>query len=212
MTAQKKTPKLTSDDIKWIKKHKQNTDRLKETFAMLFVIVISFTMSYTLMFGINTGKGWIMGATLLSIIFTLAIIGGFGIDERYSDFSVALFILSILGLITGMIIGNANFAPLANLINYPISIQASYHSNTGNITVTQNCSNFSVSASGYYDGYAINPVNSTECNLPKDIANYSNPFDCVINSTHEGIYCMGNDMSNVVWNGKILNISKRVVK
>ena len=31
---QKKDIKLTSDDIKWIKKHKQNTDRLKKTFAM----------------------------------------------------------------------------------------------------------------------------------------------------------------------------------
>jgi hypothetical protein len=76
------------------------------------------------------------------------------------------------------------------------------------MTITQNCTDFTTSESGYLNGQPINPQNTTQCNLPQSIAQYEyNPFNC--NISGKNITCIAALDANVTWKGTILNVSKR---
>lgn len=144
---------------------------------------------------------------------------GFGIGM----FVVLLFIFSYkepfdsnvvysvcFGFICGLLVSASFIAPpLSYSYLYPYSLQVLYP-NHPNLTITQNCTPFIISVSGYHNGQPINPKNTTDCILPYSIAqNATNPFDCYIDgkniSCSEAIFGVGNE----TWDGTILNISKR---
>ena len=113
----------------------------------------------------------------------------------------------ISGAIIGIIIVVIYIAPMVSVAIYPVSMQVSYP-NHPNITITQNCTGFTTSESGYLNGQPINPQNTTECNLPQSMAQYEyNPFNC--NISGKNITCTAALDENVTWKGTILNVSKR---
>ena len=118
------------------------------------------------------------------------------------------------GFIVGIIVGSIIFASFASINQYPISIQV-FYPNHPNITITQNCTDFTTSALGYINGNLI-PQNTTECNLPQSMAhlndyNYYNPFIC--NIIGKNITCNSSGLyginENATWKGTILNVSRR---
>ena len=125
---------------------------------------------------------------------------------------IIISVIAILSLIIALIYLN----PVLQT-QYPISMQVSYP-NHPNLTITQNCTDFTTSASGYLNGQPINPQNTTECNLPASmIDNYGiDPFNC--NITGKNITCTTSLLdsasllgasTNITWSGTILNVSKR---
>ena len=112
-----------------------------------------------------------------------------------------------LGLIIGLIIALVYIAPMVSMSQYPISMQV-FYPNHPNITITQNCTGFTTSESGYLNGQPINETNTTTCYLPQNMApDDSNPFNC--NISNKSITCSGTSYPSVTWQGTILNVSKR---
>ena len=131
----------------------------------------------------------------------------FALASAVSAAVVLVFTSFISGAIIGIIIVVIHIAPMVSVAIYPVSMQVSYP-NHPNITITQNCTGFTTSESGYLNGQPINPQNTTECNLPQNMApDGSNPFNC--NISNKSITCSGTGYSSVIWKGTILNVSKR---
>ena len=96
---------------------------------------------------------------------------------------------------------------MISIAQYPISMQV-FYPNHPNMTITQNCTGFTTSESGYFNGQPINPTNTTTCYLPQNMApDDSNPFNC--NISNKSITCSGTSYPSVTWQGTILNVSKR---
>ena len=203
-----KTNKISNEDLAWLQAHKQSVERrtrmLKGTgvffscFALFFAL-ISFIVLATHSAPFYASISFIIFLSLSAILILAQP------SDKYTGSAVA-GIMS--GLIIGLIIAIVYIAPTANISQYPISMQV-FYPNHPNITITQNCTGFTTSESGYFNGQPINPQNTTQCNLPQNMAPYdSNPFSC--NIMNKSIICTGTfPGQNVTWQGTILNVSKR---
>lgn len=173
---------------------------------ILFSFILGVAFDFT--FALYTLTGLFM-AILITAIFLVFM---FKMSKISADWNILLFIFG--GFIFGIIVGSIIFASFANINQYPISMQVLYLSHPS-ITITQNCTAFSNSASGYINGNPINPQNTTECNLPENMTKNVtvNPFNC--NITGKNITCIGEENGisineeSVTWNGTILNVSRR---
>lgn len=165
--------------------------------SITFIIIITTTSYLTLLVFLGT-------AILVSVTFTL------NITSYYIDsFTTVAFISFFIGAIVGILIGLIYVAPMVNIAAYSVSLQVSYP-NHPNLTIIQNCTSFTTSASGYLNGQPINPQNTTQCTLPQSMqsnaALFNQLFNCNINGNH--ITC-NTTFPNVTWQGTILNVSKR---
>ena len=203
----------------------QNADRgtkmlklIGETI-LLFPIVVLITIFSFLIF---TFVGVLsLGAIILTLILTIPFIILFKDtfiisfkDDVYHNVDVVVVIVA--GIIVGVIIAQTYVVPVANVIQYSVSMRATYVNNP-NITITQNCTAFSVSSKGYVNGKPIDPKNTTECEFPSNMSkNTITPFECHIfgknmTCTNE-IFGTGGFTSkdyNITWNGVILKFTER---
>ena len=173
---------------------------------ILFSFILGVAFDFT--FALYALIGFFI-AVLLVVIF-LAFM--YQMSKISVNWNILLFIFG--GFIVGIIVGSIIFASFASINQYPISIQV-FYPNHPNITITQNCTDFTTSALGYINGNLI-PQNTTECNLPQSMAhlndyNYYNPFIC--NIIGKNITCNSSGLyginENATWKGTILNVSKR---
>lgn len=130
-------------------------------------------------------------------------------------YATEMFVGILSGFIIGIIITITSLVPMANLSQYSISMQV-FYPNHPNLTITQNCTAFTTTMSGYLNGSPINQTNTTKCILPQSMAhpnnyNYYNPFTCSIIGKNISCYSSGLDgiNENSTWKGTILNVSKR---
>ena len=173
---------------------------------ILFSFILGVAFDFT--FALYALIGFFI-AVLLVVIF-LAFM--YQMSKISVNWNILLFIFG--GFIVGIIVGSIIFASFASINQYPISIQV-FYPNHPNITITQNCTDFTTSALGYINGNLI-PQNTTECNLPQSMAhlndyNYYNPFIC--NIIGKNITCNSSGLyginENATWKGTILNVSRR---
>ena len=116
---------------------------------------------------------------------------------------IIISVIAILSLIIALIYLN----PVLQT-QYPISMQV-FYPNHPNLTISQNCTAFIISASSYINGQPTNLKNTTQCWLPSSMdsnALFNAPFNCNIKGTN--ITCKAT-FPNVTWEGTILNVSKR---
>ena len=173
---------------------------------ILFSFILGVAFDFT--FALYALIGFFI-AVLLVVIF-LAFM--YQMSKISVNWNILLFIFG--GFIVGIIVGSIIFASFASINQYPISIQV-FYPNHPNITITQNCTDFTTSALGYINGNLI-PQNTTECNLPQSMAhlndyNYYNLFIC--NIIGKNITCNSSGLyginENATWKGTILNVSRR---
>jgi hypothetical protein len=174
---------------------------------ILFSFILGVAFDFT--FALYALIGFFI-AVLITAIFLVFM---YQMSKISVNWNILLFIFG--GFIVGIIVGSIIFASFASINQYPISMQV-FYPNHPNITITQNCTAFSNSASGYINGNPINLQNTTECNLPQSIGhlndyNYYNPFTC--NIIGKNITCnssgFGGINENATWKGTILNVSRR---
>jgi hypothetical protein len=195
--------KIPDEDLAWLQAHKQNVERstrmLKGAgvffycFALVFAIAALATLAATVAFVYAFAFAGLGLALILSLII---------IPNEYAGEVVAG---TIGGLIIGIIIALIYIASMASVAQYPISMQV-FYPNHPNLTITQNCTGFTTSESGYINGQPINQTNTTTCILPHSIANTTYPFTCSIQN--KTITCNAAD-NYYIWQGTILNVSKR---
>ena len=175
------------------------------SLEILFSLILGVAFVFT--FALYTLIGFFIAILIMAIFFIFV----YQMSKISVDWNILLFILG--GFIVGIIVGSIIFASFASINQYPISMQV-FYPNHPNITITQNCTTFSNSASGYINGNPINPQNTTECNLPQSMAhpnnyNYYNPFTCSI--IGKNITCNSSGLDgineNATWKGTILNVS-----
>ena len=196
---------ISSSDAAWLSQHRQNVERrnriLKGTgvFFYCFAFVLAIAIFAALSF---VAFALIFAFVALAFAFVPALLAT---PDKYAGEAV---VGSISGLIIGIVIALIYLVPMASIAQYPISMQV-FYPNHPNMTITQNCTAFSVSSSGYLNGQPINPENTTTCNLPSSMdpnALFYEPFNCNINGN--SITCNAT-LPNVTWQGTILNVSKR---
>ena len=199
-----KTNKISNEDLAWLHAHKQSVEHRDRTLKGTGVFLYWFTFVLALI-AFGTIAIYIFPLILALVGFTFAfMLALLYTPDRYVKEEKAGL---ISGFIIGLIIAIVYTAPLANISQYPISMQV-FYPNHPNITITQNCTGFTTSESGYLNGQPINPQNTTECNLPQSMAQYEyNPFNC--NISGKNITCIAALDANVTWKGTILNVSKR---
>ena len=201
--------KISNEELKWLRKHRRSVERrtrmLKSAGIFFYYFVIYLVAPIAFGFALlSTIAAVIAGFILVGDIILIAFSFSPVIDTKY-------FKELVTGVITGLIIGGiialVYIAPMVSMSQYPISMQV-FYPNHPNITITQNCTGFTTSESGYLNGKPINPLNTTQCNLPERMAQYEyNPFNCDI--TGKNITCIAALDANVTWQGTILNVSKR---
>lgn len=192
---------INTEDIKWLSQHRQSIEHRNRMLKGAVVFYICFVLAL----------GMITSAILsfyLFVVFILAL--AIAILDSPDKYAIEMAFGTISGFIIGIIITLIYLTPIANVVKAPISMQVFYPNNP-NLTITQNCTAFSVSSSGYLNGQPINLTNTTNCNLPQNMAinDSNNPFKC--NITNKTIDCTS-IYSNITWKGTILNVSKRYVK
>ena len=195
---------IPSSDIAWLSQHRQSIEKSSRILKGAGVFLYCFTFVLALI-AFATIAIYIFPLIFALVGFTIAfILALLYTPDRYVKEAMAAL---ISGFIIGLIIAIVYIAPLANISQYPVSMQV-FYPNHPNITITQNCTGFTTSASGYLNGQPINPQNTTECNLPQSMAQYEyNPFNC--NITGKNITCITALDANVTWKGTILNVTKR---
>ena len=195
---------LTPEDAKWLSQHRQSIEKgsriLKGAgvffycFAFVFAIAALAALAATVAFVYAFAFAGLGLAFILSLIIIIP-------DEYAGEVIVGI----ISGFIIGIIIALIYIAPMASVAQYPISMQV-FYPNHPNMTITQNCTGFTTSESGYLNGQPINETNTTTCILPHSIANTTYPFTCSIQN--KTITCNAAD-NYYIWQGTILNVSKR---
>ena len=200
---------IPSSDIAWLSKHRQSIEKSSRILKGAGVFFYSFVLTFaiTAFFILITNSFaliFVAVALLIALFLTSAITTNKYIKE--------MLIGSLSGFIVGIAITLIYIAPIVSVMQYPITMQV-FYPNHPNMTITQNCTGFTTSESGYFNGQPINPQNTTQCNLPQNMAPYgSNPFSC--NIMNKSIICTGTfpgqfPGQNVTWQGTILNVSKR---
>ena len=194
---------IPSSDIAWLSKHRQSIEKSSRilkgagVFFYRFVLAFAITAFFILIADYFALIFVAFVAAAILIAFTLAFLA----PDKYVGEAV---IGSIGGLIVGVAITLICIAPIVSVMQYPISMQV-FYPNHPNMTITQNCTGFTTSESGYLNGQPINETNTTTCILPHRIANTTYPFTCSIQN--KAITC--NVANYYIWKGTILNISKR---
>ena len=204
------TKKISDEDLEWLQAHKKNVERAKHAG------IYAFFMLPGLALGIFSGYSVEALNSFYVIVAVIATLAGGAFSLLYDDDNGSMVVIGfMLGAIIGAVITVIAFAPMALIAEYPISMQV-FYPNHPNITITQNCTGFTTSESGYFNGQPINLTNTTQCNLPQNMAhpnnyNYYNPFTCSI--IGRNITCnssgLGGINENATWQGIILNVSKR---
>jgi hypothetical protein len=195
---------ITQEDIEWLSQHRQRIEKssriLKGAGVFFYCFVLAFAITaFFILIADSFAFIFVAAALLIALFFTSAITPNKYINE--------MLIGSVSGVIVGMAITLIYIAPIVSVMQYPITLQV-FYPNHPNMTITQNCTGFTTSESGYLNGQPINPQNTTECNLPQSMAQYEyNPFNC--NISGKNITCTAALDENVTWKGTILNISKR---
>ena len=209
---------LIEELIEWLHGHKQSIERKTEILKQigiyllfLALAIISTISIFIFALGVTIGIfpfiGLIAAAFSLSVIFIL--LDEFNTDSHVKYVDIIIISL-ILGAILGIEIGLIYIVPIMNISEYPISLHV-FYPNHPNLTITQNCTTFTTTSSGYLNGQLIDPKNTTQCNLPSSMdphALFNGLFGCDI--VGKNITC-SNWMiyANVTWKGTILNVSKR---
>ena len=197
------TKKISDEDLEWLQAHKKNVERAKHAGIYAFFMLLGLALGVLFGYSIETSNPFALYVAAITIVF-----GGV-FSLLYDDDNGSMVIIGfILGAIIGAVFTAIAFAPTAFIAEYPISMQV-FYPNHPNITITQNCTAFTTSESGYLNGQPINPKNTTQCNFPQNMApDDSNPFNC--NISNKSIICSGTPPGqNVTWKGTILNVSKR---
>ena len=198
-----KTNKIPDEDLAWLQAHKQSVEHRDRTLKGTGVFLYCFTFVLALI-AFATIAIYIFPLILALVGFTIAfILALLYTPDRYVKEAMAAL---ISGFIIGLIIAIVYIAPTANMSQYPISMQV-FYPNHPNLTITQNCTGFTTSESGYLNGQPINLTNTTQCNLPQSRPQYENPYDC--NISGKNITCIAFLDENMTWKGTILNVSKR---
>ena len=195
---------ITQEDIEWLSQHRQRIEKssriLKRAGVFFYYFALASAVSAAVVL-VFTSFIFLLVFAVFAAAFIFAMVST---PDKYAR----EFVFGVIsGAIIGIIIVVIYIAPMVSVAIYPVSMQVSYP-NHPNITITQNCTGFTTSESGYLNGQPINPQNTTECNLPQSMAQYEyNPFNC--NISGKNITCTAALDENVTWKGTILNISKR---
>lgn len=206
---------IIPEDAKWLSQHRQSVERRDKVLINAGAFLGSFTLTLVTILAFAVALAFILNNSfVIGIRFFL-------VGTVISILSVGISTLSfwddkdnivIAGIISGVIfsflITLFYIIPMASIAQYPVSMQV-FYPNHPNLIITQTCTKFSVSSSGYLNGQPITPQNTTECHLPQSMApDDSNPFNCKI--MNKSIICSGTPPGqNVTWKGTILNVSKR---
>ena len=196
-----KTNKIPDEDLAWLQAHKQSVERrnriLKGIGVFFYCFVLAFAITtFFILIADSSALIFVVAALLAALFLTSAITPNKYIKE--------MLIGSLSGLIISVAITLIYIAPIVSVMQYPITMQV-FYPNHPNMTITQNCTGFTTSESGYLNGQPINETNTTTCILPHRIANTTYPFTCSIQN--KAITC--NVANYYIWKGTILNISKR---
>ena len=211
-TSKIQTPPEHSDiipeDAKWLSQHRQNIERRNQILKGAGAFLSGFAFAFVLILIpilIANFPPFGLPMLIIPLSLSLALFAIFG-EVFFEDATVNTIIAGLIsGAIFSLLITLFYIVPMVSIAQYPVSMQVFYP----NLTITQNCTKFSVSSSGYLNGQPITPQNTTECHLPQGMApDDSNPFNCKIKN--KDIICSGTPPGqNVTWNGTILNVSKR---
>ena len=196
-----KTNKIPDEDLAWLQAHKRSVERrtrmLKGTGVFLYCFALAFAITaFFILISDSFALFLVVAALLIALFLTSAITPNKYINE--------MLIGSVSGVIVGVAITLIYIAPIVSVMQYPLTIQV-FYPNHPNMTITQNCTGFTTSESGYLNGQPINETNTTTCILPHSIANTTYPFTCSIQN--KAITC--NAANYYIWQGTILNVSKR---
>ena len=197
----KTNKKISDEDLAWLQAHKQSVERrnriLKGIGVFFYCFVLAFAITAFFILITNSFALIFVAVALLIALFLASAIT----PNKYIN---EMLIGSLSGLIVGMAITLIYIAPIVSVMQYPITMQV-FYPNHPNMTITQNCTDFTTSESGYLNGQPINETNTTTCILPHRIANTTYPFTCSIQN--KAITC--NAANYYIWQGTILNVSKR---
>jgi hypothetical protein len=193
--------KISDKDIAWLHAHKRSVERrnriLKGIGVFFYCFVLAFAITtFFILIADSSALIFVVAALLVALFLTSAITPNKYIKE--------MLIGSLSGLIISVAITLIYIAPIVSVMQYPITMQV-FYPNHPNMTITQNCTGFTTSESGYLNGQPINETNTTTCILPHRIANTTYPFTC--NIQNKAITC--NVVNYYIWQGTILNVSKR---
>ena len=212
--------KIPNEDIEWLSQHRQSVERSTRMLKGIKIYAVYFIMAasaFTLIAAIAANISHVYIAIDAIVFLAFAIMSVIRIEDALGENDLLALGGIMSGVIVALIIASLYIAPLASSSQYPISMQV-FYPNHPNLTITQNCTGFTTSESGYLNGQPINLTNTTECNLPASmIDNYSiEPFNC--NITGKNITCSTSLLdsasllgasTNITWQGIILNVSKR---
>ena len=215
-----KTNKIPDEGLAWLQTHKQSVERRTRMLKSIKIYAVYFIMmasALTLIAAIAANISHVYIAIDAIVFLAFAIMSVIRIEDALGENDLAALAGIVSGLLLGIIIALIYIAPTASISQYPISMQV-FYPNHPNITITQNCTGFTTSESGYLNGQPINLTNTTQCNLPASmIDNYGiEPFNC--NITGKNITCSTSLLNsasllgastNITWKGTILNVSKR---
>ena len=202
--------KISNEELKWLRKHRRSVERRTRMLKSIKIYAVYFIMmasAFTLIAAIAANISHVYIAIDAIVFLAFAIMSVIRIEDALGENDLAALAGIVSGLLLSIIIASIYIAPIASISQYPISMQV-FYPNHPNITITQNCTGFTTSESGYLNGQPINPQNTTQCNLPERMAQYEyNPFNC--NISGKNITCTAALDANVTWKGTILNVSKR---
>jgi hypothetical protein len=200
---------IPDEDFAWLQAHKQNVERrarmLKGAGVFFYCIALLLALSISVTLATHSALAFALIAFVIFLVLA-AIFIVTNLPDKYAGEVVAD---SISGIIIGTAITLIYIIPMISISQYPISMQV-FYPNHPNLTITQNCTDFTTSVSGYINGQPMNPKNTTQCNLPPRMTqNATEPFTCGI--IGKKITCINAifGVGNEVWQGTILNVSKR---
>jgi hypothetical protein len=173
------------------------------TFGFVLLFLLLFTAAITPVNFINLT----VSVIVLSVVLTIDIL--LIAYEYNNNWSMKYDTGAFVGIMLGIFIVSIYIIPGVNVMQYPISMKV-FYPNHPNITIIQNCTDFTTTASGYLNGQPLNPKNTTSCNFPPSMDPnnlFYEPFSCNINKN--SITCTA--FFNVTWEGTILNVSKRKI-
>ena len=200
------TNKIPDEDLAWLQAHKQSVERRTRMLKGTGMFFYCFALFFALISFIVLATHYAFFYASISFIIFLGLIATLILAEPSNKYAREGVAGIMSGLIIGLIIAIVYIAPTANMSQYPISMQV-FYPNHPNLTITQNCTGFTTSESGYLNGQPINLTNTTQCNLPQSRPQYENPYDC--NISGKNITCIAFLDENMTWKGTILNVSKR---
>ena len=207
--------RLTKEEkeaIEWTQKHRAVAERRTRMLKGTGIFLLFVAIGIAIVLALVVTAVLLVAAFALAFAFAIVLIVAliYTPDNIYTPdkYGREAVVGIISGVSIGMVLALIYIAPMASIAQYPISMQV-FYPNQSNITITQNCTAFTTSSSGYFNGQPINPQNTTTCILPQNMAlDNSNPFNC--NIKDNSIICTGTPPGqNVTWQGTILNVSTR---